>query len=330
MHDDLNLLRRGILVAAASACIDRVANAQATYPSKTVVVVSPFAPGGLNDICARSVANGLRQSFTQQSVIVENRPGGGTLIGLERVARSAPDGHVLATVTDSSMVYLPGMVSKLSYSLEDDFAPITMLCVVPTIIIVRPGLDIRSVRDLISMAKANPGKLTFGSAGIASVAHMAPELFKWRTGIDMTHVPYKGAAPALADVMAGHIDIMFADIGTAAAQVKAGRVRPIAISSLRRSPSMPDVPTIAESGVDGFEVKLWIGLAARAGTPTDIIQRLNREVVSFMQRPEVGGIIAATGAEIVTYSPERFSEIIREDRARFAPIIKAAGIKFES
>jgi tripartite-type tricarboxylate transporter receptor subunit TctC len=302
--------------------------AQTGYPSKTVTVVSPFAPGGLNDMCARAVAKGLQQAFAQP-VIVENRPGANTLLAMGQVARSAPDGHLLVTCTDTNMVYLPTIAPKQSFSLENDFAPITLLCAVPTLLIVRPGLQLNSVADLIAVGKAQPGKLTFASAGVASVAHIAGELFKWQAGVNMVHIPYRGAILGLTDVISGHVDLMFADLGTASELITAGRARAVGITSLRRSSKFPDVPTFDETGLKDFEAGLWVGVAARAGTPVEIIRRLNKEIVASMHDPSVGGVIANLGAEIVTNSPDDFEAMIVRERTRFAPILRAAGIKLD-
>ena len=317
------------IAASLSATATPVAaRAQTAYPSKTVTVVSPFAPGGLNDMCARAVAKGLQQAFAQP-VIVENRPGANTLLAMGQVARSAPDGHLLVTCTDTNMVYLPTIAPKQQFSLENDFAPITLLCAVPTLLIVRPGLQLNSVADLIAAGKAQPGKLTFASAGVASVAHIAGELFKWQAGVNMVHVPYRGAILGLTDVISGHVDLMFADLGTASELITAGRARAVGITSLRRSSKFPDVPTFDETGLKDFEARLWVGVAARAGTPVEIIRRLNKEIVASMHDPSVGGVIANLGAEIVTNSPDDFEAMIVRERTRFAPILRAAGIKLD-
>jgi tripartite-type tricarboxylate transporter receptor subunit TctC len=317
------------IAASLSATATPVAvRAQTGYPSKTVTVVSPFAPGGLNDMCARAVAKGLQQAFAQP-VIVENRPGANTLLAMGQVARSAPDGHLLVTCTDTNMVYLPTIAPKQQFSLENDFAPITLLCAVPTLLIVRPGLQLNSVADLIAAGKAQPGKLTFASAGVASVAHIAGELFKWQAGVNMVHVPYRGAILGLTDVISGHVDLMFADLGTASELITAGRARAVGITSLRRSSKFPDVPTFDETGLKDFEARLWVGVAARAGTPVEIIRRLNKEIVASMHDPSVGGVIANLGAEIVTNSPDDFEAMIVRERTRFAPILRAAGIKLD-
>jgi tripartite-type tricarboxylate transporter receptor subunit TctC len=317
------------IAASLSATATPVAvRAQSGYPSRTVTVVSPFAPGGLNDMCARAVAKGLQQAFAQP-VIVENRPGANTLLAMGQVARSAPDGHLLVTCTDTNMVYLPTIAPKQQFSLENDFAPITLLCAVPTLLIVRPGLQLNSVADLIAAGKAQPGKLTFASAGVASVAHIAGELFKWQAGVNMVHIPYRGAILGLTDVISGHVDLMFADLGTASELITAGRARAVGITSLRRSSKFPDVPTFDETGLKDFEAGLWVGVAARAGTPVEIIRRLNKEIVASMHDPSVGGVIANLGAEIVTNSPDDFEAMIVRERTRFAPILRAAGIKLD-
>ena len=317
----------GAVAAVAAAGVGR-SNAQAAFPSRLITVVSPFAPGGLNDICSRAVAKGLQEAFRQPAV-VENRPGGNTLIALEQVARSAPDGHMLITVSDLNMTYLPALVSKTSFSIERDFAPVTLICMVPFLLLVRPGLEANLAADVIKLAKANPGKLSFASAGATSGPRMTGELFKFMAGVDMTHVPYKGAALAITDVMAGHVDLMFADMGSAAALVKGGKVRAIGISALARAGAFPDVPPIAQTGLANFDAKLWIGVCARAGTPPDVIRTLNREIVESLKRPEIGGAILSQGVEITTNTPEEFTRMIASDRARFADVIRKTGIKLE-
>jgi tripartite-type tricarboxylate transporter receptor subunit TctC len=304
------------------------AAAQATFPSRQMTVVSPFAPGGLNDVCARSVARGLQDKFNQ-TVVVENRPGGNTMIAMEHVARSAPDGHMLIAVSDLNMTFMPALTPKITFSIERDFVPITLLCVVPYLLIVRSGLDVNSAGDVIKLAKANPGKLTFGSAGATSGPRMTGELFKLSSGISMTHVPYRGAALAITDVMAGHVDIMFADMGSAAALVKGGKVRAIGISATHRAAAFPDVPLISETGLPGFDAKLWIGICARAGTPLEVVQILNRDIIDSLKRPEVSGAILAQGVEITTSTPDEFAKMIDADRTRFAEVIRTTGIKIE-
>ena len=322
--------RRSLLCTVLGSAIMPMASivgAQPKYPSRTVVVVSPFSAGGLNDMCSRAVARGLQQTLNE-TVVVENRPGGNTMIGLEHVARSAPDGHTLVTVSDANMTYLPSLMPNLSFSLEKDFAPITMIGIVPMVIIVRPGLDVNSVRDLIALAKAQPGKLNFASAGVGTAPHMTGELFKFRAGVNMVHVPYKGAMLAVTDVIAGHVDLMFADLGTALNHIKSGKVRAIAITTKERKSTLPDLPPIADT-LDGFDARLWIGMAARAGTPVDIIRRLNHDIVASLQKPEIGGLISSQGMTLATNSVEEFTRMIAEDRMRFAKIIRSGGIKLE-
>jgi tripartite-type tricarboxylate transporter receptor subunit TctC len=290
--------------------------AQTGYPSRTVTVVSPFAPGGLNDMCARAVAKGLQQAFAQP-VIVENRPGANTLLAMGQVARSAPDGHLLVTCTDTNMVYLPTIAPKQQFSLENDFAPITLLCAVPTLLIVRPGLQLNSVADLIAAGKAQPGKLTFASAGVASVAHIAGELFKWQAGVNMVHIPYRGAILGLTDVISGHVDLMFADLGTASELITAGRARAVGMTWCGRASKFPDVPTFdgRAQGLRGPPLGWRRSSSRNAG---QIIRRLNKEIVASMHDPSVGGVIANLGAEIVTNSPDDFEAMIVRERTRFA------------
>lgn len=323
-----NLDRRKVLqglagATLASATFPGAAWSEVEYPSRTITVISPFAPGGLNDICARVVAKGLESAF-KQTVVSENRPGASTMVGMAHLARSAPDGYMLLTCSDR-IVCFP-TIGKATFDIEGDFAPITRLVIAPMFLVTRPGLGVKSVTDLIALAKAKP-TLTFASTGPGSTTHLTGELFKARAGVNMIHVPFRGAVPALTDVLGGHIDLMFADLGSAAPFIKSGQLNAIAVASLRRSRTFPNVPTFGESGLSEFEANLWIGLLARAGTPAPIIQRLNREVVATLSNPESASVLTNLGTEIATNTPEGFSELIVKERARLAPILKAENIR---
>ena len=329
MPDPITLRRRKLLAAAAlapAATLLGTPARSADFPSRTITVISPFPPGGLNDTSARAVARAL-QAELGRNAIVENRPGGGTMIALEHLARQAPDGHTLLICGDTNMAVMPHLQPSLSFSLEKDFAPITLLVSAPAVLVVRPSLAVKSLQDLIALAKAQPGKLSYASAGNATPPHMIAEQFKSRTGLAIAHVPFKGATEGLMNVLGGHVDLMFVDLATASAQVKANKVHTLAVSTANRSKLLPDVPTIAESGLPGFEGRAWQGVITRQGTPTEVIHVLNRAIVAGMQRPEIGGIYDAKGAELATSTPEQFAAMIVDERAKAGRLIQQAGIK---
>jgi tripartite-type tricarboxylate transporter receptor subunit TctC len=321
--DRRNLLQKLGGAALASVSLPATGWSANEYPSRTISVVSPFEPGGLNDICARVVAKGLEAAF-KQTVITENRPGGSTILGMSYLARSEPDGCTLLTCSDR-IVCFP-TIGKTPFDIETAFAPVTRLVVVPMFLLTRPGLGVNSVAELIAMAKAK-SDLTFASTGPGSTTHLTGELFKLRTGVSMTHVPFRGALPALNGVLGGHIDVMFADMGSSSSFMKSGQLHAIAVASAHRNKTFPDVPTFAEAGVSDFEKSLWIGLLARAGTPAPIIKRLNQEVVRALGEPENARVLDNLGAEIATDTPEEFSQLISSERARVAPILKAENIR---
>ncbi len=300
-------------------------SAEAEYPSRTITVICPFAPGGINDVCARVVAKGLEAAF-QQTVVTENRPGASTLVAMDHLARSAPDGYMLLTCSDR-IVCFP-TIGKTTFDIVNDFAPVTRLIISPMFLVTRPGLEVKSVTGLIALAKAMP-TLTFASTGPGSTTHLTGELFKARAGVTMVHVPFRGSGPALTDVMGGHIDVMFADLGSATPFIRSGKLHAVAVANAQRSRTFPEVPTFAESGLSGFEASLWIGLLARSGTPQAIIQRLNHEVVALLKNPENASILTNLGTEIATNTPEEFAALIVGERARVAPILKAENIRVD-
>jgi tripartite-type tricarboxylate transporter receptor subunit TctC len=315
------------LCLALGAAVVTPARAQG-FPSKPLVVISPFPPGGLNDTSARAVARSLQDGYSRPAV-VENRPGGGTMIALEHLSRQPADGHTMLIAGDTNMAVMPHLAKNLTFSLENDFSPVTLLVVAPAVLLVRPGLNVNSVQDLVSAAKAAPGKLSFGSAGNATPPHMIGELFKSRAAINVSHVPFKGAAPALLAVMGDHLDFMFIDMASASAQLKSGKVKVLAVSSLKRSAHVPDVPTVAEQGFAGFEGRAWQGVIVRSGTPAELITNLNRVIVEGMKKPENGGVYAAQGAELSTSTPAQFDAMIREERAKFGALVKAANVRLD-
>src|SRR5450759_2241697 len=309
----------GALVLAAPD-----ATAADNYPSKPVKIVVPYTPGGGADILARTLAAALAPKIGQP-VIVENRPGANTITGTEHVAKSPPDGYTLMLVPASFSIN-PSFY-KLPYDSIKEFAPVALIAMVPLLLVTNPALPVNSVKDLMALAKAKPGQITFASYGTGSPAHLAGELFKNMVGVDMLHVPYKGSAPALTDVMAGHVDLMFSSMSPAVPLVKSGRLKAIAVSTAKRVPAMKEIPTIAESGVPGYEVIAWNGILAPAGTPSDVVAKLNKAIVEIVATSEFRDKISAQGFEPESSSSAEFSELIQRDILKWAKVIKESGAK---
>ena len=313
----------GALAFAAITC----ASAQ-PYPNKPIRLVVPFPPAGTTDILAREVGQRLSQVLGQ-SVVIDNRPGAGGNIGSDIVAKSAPDGYTLLMGTVGTHAINPGLYSKMPYDHIKDFAPVILVARVPNILEVTPSLPVHSVSDLIKLAKEKPGQINFASSGSGTSIHLSGELFKTMAGVDMVHVPYKGSAPALQDLMAGQVQLMFDNLPSSLGQIKAGKLRPIAVTSAQRAPALPDIPTIAESGLPGFEATSWFGVLAPAGTPPDIVKRLNGEIDKWLQSPEAKDKLLAQGAVAAGGSPEDFAGYIRSETDKWAKVIKASGAKVD-
>jgi tripartite-type tricarboxylate transporter receptor subunit TctC len=303
-------------------------SAAAQYPARPIRVISPFPPGGFSDLACRAVAAGLQQEFGS-TVLVENKPGAGGLVATEMVVNSPADGYTLLMASNTGLAILPHLVTGLKYDLVKDFAPVSIASHAANILVIRPGLEVKSVNELIAMAKAKPGSLNFGSSGIGTPQHMIGEMFNAAAGVNIVHVPYKGTMAGLADIMAGRVDIMFSDLPSAAGLVKSGKLSTLAVSTQARTPFLPDVPTIAESGLPGFAASTWVGIVVRAGTPNDIVQRLSRAIVTSLQKPEIRAGLLAIGAEPGGSTPERFAQLIADDGERWGKIIRSAGIKLE-
>ena len=316
-----------LLMGAALLMAPLFATAQ-TYPVKPIRLVIPYAPGGAAGTVGRILADKMGASVGQP-VLVDHRPGGGTLIGNDYVAKSAPDGYTLVMGTITSHAMASALNIRMPYDPEKDFAPISLIASLPFVLLAHPSVPVKSVRELVTMAKVRPGHLTFGSAGNATSNHLAGELFKAKAGISMLHIPYRGSAPALADLLGGQISLMFDLTPTALPQIAAGRVRALAVTSPRRSPVAPDLPTMAEAGVPGVEVVSWFGILAPAGTPLAIVNFLNAEIVKAMQSPEVRTVMAGLGAEAITNTPQEFAAYISAERAKWAEVVQKAGIKPE-
>ena len=297
------------------------------YPERPVRFIIPLAAGGSADIVGRLLAQKLGEKFGQQFV-VDNRPGAAGIIGAEIVARAPRDGYTLL-LAGSSFAIAPSLYRTLPYDPVKDFAAITMPATAPGLLVVHPALPVRTVRDLIGLARAKPGQLNFGSPGNGTSPHFAGALFNMMAGIDMVHVPYKGAAMVMTDLIAGQIQVSFASMPSAIAQVKSGRLRGVAVTGAKRSAAMPELPTVAEAGLPGFESGAWQGVFAPAGTPAAIIGRLNREIVRVVHLPEVVTQLAKDGAEPVGNTPEEFSKWLPGELAKWARVAKAARMHVE-
>ena len=303
------------------------ANAQSPYPAKPVRLVVPSAPGGGTDITARVMAPKLGEYLGQQ-VVVENRAGAGTMIGGEAVARAAPDGYTLL-MGISTLAINPAMYRKVPYDALKDFAPITQAVALPNILVTHPSLPVKTVKELVAFAKARPGQIQFASAGVGTNPHLTAELFLSMTGLKMLHVPYKGSGAGIIDVIAGHVPVMTPSILTGLPHAKAGRLRALGVTSARRATGAPEVTTIAEAGVPGYEAVQWFGILAPAGTPRAVVERVHREAVRVLQNPEVRQRLVADGAEPVAGTPEEFAAFLRAETAKWAKVVKAIGIKPE-
>ena len=294
------------------------------YPNKPIRYIVPFPPGAFNDTLARTLAAELPKALGQP-VIVDNRPGGNSIIGTELAAKSPPDGYTLfGAALPFSVIQ---SLYKTSFDVTKDFAPITLAGVTPNLLVANPGVPFADVKGLIAYAKTNPGKLNYASTGNGTSNHLSFELFKAMTGTQVTHVPYKGSAPAVTDLLAGQVQVMFDNTPNVLPHVKAGKLKALGVSSRTRSPFAPDVPTVDEAGVPGYEVGVWFGVLTVAGTPPDIVRRLNTEMVKILTSPEVRQRITNSGVDVVAGSPEQFSAFLKSEVARWAKVIQDAGIK---
>lgn len=304
------------------------AAAQMTYPQKPIRLVVPFPPGGAADILARGLAPQLGVSLGQQ-LVVDNRPGANGVIGFDLVARAPADGYTALLGFTTGVAVNPLLVAKIPYDSVKDFTGVSMLARTPMVLIASPAFKASSVKDLVALAKATPGKITYGSPGIGNPNHLAGELFKSIAGVNLPHVPYKGAALVITDVIGSHIPIAFVTLAAALPQVRAGRLKSLAVTSDKRSPAASSIPTMSEAGQPGVEVVEWFGILVPAATPKPVISRLNEEIVKVVRSPEVHGRFSEQGLEPVTTSVDEFASVIRSDIAKMAGIIKKAGIRAE-
>ena len=312
-----------IWLAVLLLCFTAGASSQ-SWPSKPLRYIVPFPPGAFNDSLARIMSAELPKALGQP-VLVENRPGGNTIIGTEAAAKSPPDGYTLFGAALPFAVIQS--LYKTSFDVTRDFAPITLAGTTPNLLVANPNVPINSVKELIAAAKAKPGGLNYASTGNGTSNHLSFELFKSMTGTSITHVPYKGSAPAVTDLIGGQVQLMFDNTPNVLPQVKAGKLKAIAVSSTKRSSLAPEVPTVDESGVPGYEVNVWFGILAPAGTPREIIARLNTEMVRIMRTPEIADRFAKAGVDVVASSPEYFGDFLKSEVARWAKVVQDANIK---
>lgn len=321
---------RGFASCGIAACLalgGSSALAQA-YPAKSIRMVVPFPAGGGSDTMGRIVGQKLSERLGQQFV-VDNRPGAGGSIGADMVARAAPDGYTLLLGSSSEIAQYPNVNPKLPYNPQRDFAPITLVGNVPLILVVHPSLPVKTVKDVVALAKSRPGEINFSSAGPGSTTHLAVELFIFLTGIKMTHVPYKGSPQAVTDLVAGNVHVGIPTMPAALPMVQSGRLRAIAVSTAKRTVILPDVPTIQEGGIRGYDNPLWTGILAPAGTPREIVSRLHAETVRALGQADVKEALARQGAEPISNTPEQFASYIREELEKWAKVVRQAGVRIE-
>ena len=321
-------LRACFILLAAIAVANVHAQAPgANYPAKQIRVIVPFPAGGPTDAIARAIGQKLSETWGQP-VIVDNRPGAGGNIGTELAAKSPADGYTLFIGTVANAIN-QSLFAKLPFDFVRDFAPVTQNYVTGLILAVHPSLPAHSVKELIALAKAHPGQLSYASSGVGGTPHLAGELFNSMAGVKMVHVPYKGSAPAMADLLGGHIQLTFDNMLTVLPQVKAGKLRGLAVTMTTRSPLAPELPTVAEAGLKGFEVKSWNGVVVPTGTPKEIIARLNGEIVRILRQPDLREKFLVQGVELVPTTPEEFGAFIKQDIAKWAKVIQLSGARAE-
>jgi len=314
-----------LLTAAVVSGLATVATAQ-NYPTRPITLIVPFPPGGSTTIVARIVTDRMADAIGQQFV-VDNRGGAGGTLGTRQVAKSAPDGYTIALGYTGTLAIGPSLFRNVGYDVRADFAPIGRIGVAPSALVVHPSFPVHSVAELIAYAKANPGKVNYGSAGIGTVGHVAGEYFAIATGIKLTHIPYKGSSPALTDLIGGHVAIYFSSLPPAIALIKEGKVRALAVTGPQRSPLLPELPTVAEAALPGYEAVLHYGIVAPAGTPRPIIDKLNAALTAALAQADVRERIVADGAELLSTTPEEYAADIDREETKWSKVVKVSGAK---
>jgi tripartite-type tricarboxylate transporter receptor subunit TctC len=301
---------------------------RAPYPDRPLRLIVPFPPGGGNDILARAVGQRLAEALGQQ-IIVDNRGGAGGMLGNSLAASADPDGYTLCLGSMGGLAHNPALRPNLPYSPPRDFAGVSLLATSPFILVVNPAVPATNVKELIALARAKPGALNYGSSGSGSSLHMTGELFKHTTGVNIVHVPYKGTAPAITDLIAGQVQMVFSTMPPPLPHMKAGKLRALGVTTLTRARAAPEVPTIAEAGVSGFEVQNWQGIVAPAKTPRDVVERLHREIVKVLALPAMVEVLGAQGLDPVSNTPAQFDQLIRNEIAKWRKLVQAAGIRMD-
>ena len=322
-HGRMN--RLAAIVCGAALAV--VANAEG-FPEKPVHFIVGFTPGGPSDIIARALGQKVSEQW-KQAVVIENRPGAGGNVAAETVAKSAPDGYTWLLGNNSILATNQSLYKKLAFDPVADFAPVALVAIQPNILVVNPAVPANSVRELIDFARAKPGELNYASSGSGAAAHLAAELFKSMAGVEMVHVPYKGAQPALTDVIAGRAQLMFATSASVVPYIKAGRLRPLAVTSSRRSGAVPELPTLSEAGVPGFEAITWHGVVVPRATPGPIVERLNGDIVRALTARELRERLESLGAELAAGTPQEFADYIASEIPKWAKVVKESGARAE-
>ncbi len=323
------MLRSFLLVCAGTAALASASGATAeVFPARPLRLIVPFPPGGPTDIVGRLVAQKLSEGLGQQ-VVIDNRAGAGGTVGSEAAARSAPDGYTLLYGSTSTLGIAPSIYPRLAYDPRTSFAPVSLVSIGPLVLAVNPAVPAKTVRELIELARARPGKLNFASAGSGTPLHLAGELFKMITATDIVHVPYKGGGPAVADLLAGQVQMVFESFANLGPHIRAGKLRALLVTSRERSPQYPDVPDIVEAGLPQFEIAFWSGLVAPAGTPPDVVNRLNAEVRRALASAEARSTLAAQGLDAMANSPAEFASFIAREVDQWGRAVKASGARAE-
>lgn len=317
-----------VLLSAVAMLSSPPGYSQTAYPGKSIRMIVPFPPGGINDFAARSISTKLAESFGQ-SVVIDNRSGAGGIVGTELAARSAPDGYTLSIGSVATHAINQSLYKKLPYDVLVDFTPVTDILSAPNLVVVHPSLPARSVKELIALAKSRPGQINYGSAGSGTATHLSVEMFKQLTGVDMVHVPYKGAGPAVIDLLAGRISVIFASMPSALTYAKAGRLRALAVTSRSRSLSVPELPTVAEAGVPGYAFSSWVGIFAPAGTPPEIVARVQAETLKILRLPETKERFFNQGVEPGGMPPQEFFAFVKAEIATLEKVVKLSGARVD-
>ena len=319
----INLFIKSIAIAALTMA--SIAHAQ-TFPTKPIRLICPFPPGGAVDIASRAIANEMSKTLGQQ-VVVENKPGAGGNIGGAEAARSAPDGYTIFMTTSGINAINPALYSKMPFDPNKDLVPVSALVSLNNVLVLHPSVTAKSVAEIIAMAKAQPGKMTYASSGSGTSIHMSGEMFKHLTQVDILHIPYKGSSPALTDLLGGQVMMMFDNVPSALPHIKSGKLRALATTGAKRDATLPDLPTVAEAGVVGYESGVWFGLSIPAGTPREIIAKLNAEAVKGTRSPDFVTRMTALGYNIIGSTPEQMSDMLKKEVSTWGPIVKASGAK---